>query len=114
MKKDIPNRNLKDLSVKQQLGLFVVLTKLYDPKNRHFYSSDFAEKIKPFLAKTDQDEIRRIIGGILGALSKNGIIEKVSSDRDPLWKLPEDIHKDPEYYRNELQHIPQVITHWQE
>lgn len=106
------NRNLRDLSVKQQLGLYVVLTKFYDSKNRPFYSSDFAKEIKRFLLIDNEDEFRRIIGGILGALSKNNILIRVSSDKDPLWKLPDDIHANPEYYRKELQHIPEIEIRW--
>lgn len=108
------NRNLKNLSVKQQLGLYVVLTKLYDSKNRPFYSSNLAKAIKPFLNVDNDDEFRRIIGGILGALSKNDILIKVSSDKDPLWKLPDDILADSEYYKEQLQHIPTVEIRWQE
>ncbi len=107
------NRNLKNLSVKQQVGLYVVLTKLYDSQNRPFYSSDLAKAIKPFLRIEDSDEFRRTIGGILGALSKNNILVKVSSDRDPLWKLPDDIHANPEYYKKELQHIPDIEIRWE-
>ena len=106
------NRNLRDLSVKQQLGLYVVLKKFHDPKNRPFYSSNFAKEIKPFLSTNNEDEARRIIGGILGALSKNNILIRVSNDKDPLWKLPEDIHANPEYYRKELQHMPQIEIRW--
>ena len=107
------NRNLRDLSVKQQVGLYVVLTKFYDPKNRPFYSSDFAKEMKKFLLIDNEDEFRRIIGGILGALSKNNILIRVSSDRDPLWRLPDDIHANTEHYRKELQHIPEVEIRWE-
>ncbi len=108
------NRNLKNLSVKQQLGLYVVLTTLYDSKNHPFYSSELAKAIRPFLNIDNDDEFRRIIGGILGALSKNNILIRVSSDKDPLWKLPDDILSDPERYKKELQHIPTVEIRWQE
>lgn len=107
-------RNLKKLSAKQQIGLYVVLTKLYDQKNRPFFSSDFARAMEKFLLIADKDEYRKTIGGILGALSKNNILEKVSADRDPLWKLPIDIHAHPEHYKKELQHVPQIVARWQE
>ncbi len=106
-------RNLKELSVKQQLGLYVVLTKLYDKKNRHFYSSSFAEAMNPFLAIDDPDEYRKTVGGILGALSKNKVLQKESSDRDPLWSLASDIHSNPDLYKDQLQHIPQVKISWE-
>ena len=92
--------------------LYVVLTKLYDEKNRPFYSSDFSNHMRPFLTIKDTDEFRKTIGGILGALSKNNILVRVSSDRDPLWKLPEDIHASPDHYRKELKHIPEVEIRW--
>lgn len=113
MNKGSSDRNLKTLSVKQQLGLFVVLTKLYDSKNRPFYSSDFAEKIKPFLLIKDKDEFRRTIGGILGALSKNNVLLKVSGDKDPLWKLPDDIQTNPDHFIKQLQHVPDIKISWE-
>jgi len=106
-------RNLKALSVKQQLGLYVVLTYLYDEKNSPFYSSDFSNKMEKFLIIDDKDEYRKTIGGILGSLSKNNILEKISSDRDPIWKIADDIHSDPVYYKKELQHIPDVKISWE-
>ncbi len=107
------DRNLKELSVKQQLGLYVVLKKFYHEKNSPFYSSDFAKEMKKYLLIEDPDEYRKTIGGILGALSKNKVLQKESSDRDPLWTLAEDIHSNPDYYRNQLQHIPQVKIVWE-
>lgn len=105
--------NLKELSVKQQLGLYVVLKKLYNKNNRHFYSSDFAKVMRPFLTIDNLDEYRKTIGGILGSLSKNKILQKESSDRDPLWSLSENIHSDPDFYRDQLQHIPKVKISWE-
>lgn len=110
--KESNNKNIKNLSVKQQLGLYIVLNKLYDSQNHPFYSSDFAKEIKRFLLTDNENEFKRIIGGILGALSKNNILIRVSSGKDPLWKLSEDIHANPEYYKKELRHIPNIEIHW--
>ena len=112
----MPDRhNIKGLSVKQQLGLFVVLTKLYDKKvNRPFYSSDFSEAIKELVSAKDIDEYYKVVGGILGALSKNGILLKQSGDRDPLWTLADDIYERPGVYLEQLKHVPHVRVFWSE
>lgn len=112
MKQENQQRNMADLSVRQQLGLWVILTKLYDEKNKPFFSSDFAREMKKFLTIEDEDAYRKTIGGILSALSKNNVLEKASSDRNPLWRLPEDIHADPKHFKAELKHVPDVIVNW--
>lgn len=105
-----PQRNFKELSAKQQISLYTILDKLTDEKNHPFLSSDFAREMQKLLLIDDPAEYQQTIGGILGALSKNSLIEKISGDRDPLWVLPEDIHKNSEKYKKEL--FP-VITYWQ-
>lgn len=110
MEKDIPQRNLKELSAKQQIGLYTILNKLMDEKNHPFLSSDFAREMQPLLLVDDPAEYQQTIGGILGALSKNSLIEKISGDKDPLWVLPMDIHENADHYKKEL--FP-VITYWQ-
>jgi hypothetical protein len=103
-------RDVTKLSAKQQVGLYVVLTKLLDENNRPFYSSDFAREMKSYLLIDDADEYRQTIGGVLGALSKNGLLKKTSGDKDPLWILSEEIHKDAASYKEDI--LP-VVTHWQ-
>lgn len=110
MENDTPQRNLKELSVKQQIGLYTILNKLKDEKNHPFLSSDFAREMQPLLLIADPAEYQQTIGGILGSLSKNSLIEKISGDRDPLWTLPKDIYDNAEKYKKEL--FP-VITYWQ-
>lgn len=111
MKEANSRRDVTKLSAKQQIGLYVILTKLYDEKNRPFFSSDFAKEMKKYLLIDDADEYRKTIGGILGSLSKNEMIKKTSGDKDPLWILPEDIHKHAIEYKNDI--FP-VVTHWQQ
>ena len=113
MPNKIIDRNFKALSVKQQIGLYVVLTKFHTEENSPFFSSDFSAAMKSFLLIEDPGEYKRVIGGILGALSKNNILEKISSDKDPLWRLPEDIYANRESCKKELQHIPQVVARWE-
>lgn len=103
-------RNLKELSAKQQIGLYTILNKLKSENNRPFLSSDFAREMQPLLLIEDPSEYQQTIGGILGALSKNALIEKISGDRDPLWILPDDIHKNADHYKKEL--FP-VVTYWE-
>ena len=104
-------RDVTKLSAKQQIGLYVVLTKLYDAKNKPFYSSDFAKEMKKYLLIDDPDEYRKAIGGILGALSKNEMIKKTSGDKDPLWILPEGVRKHTVEYKSDI--FP-VVTHWKQ
>lgn len=111
MNQDTPRRDMTKLSAKQQIGLYVILTKLYGEKNRPFFSSDFAEEMERYLKTNDSDEYKKIIGGILGALSKNGIIRKITGDRDPLWILPDDIYQITGDYKKAI--LP-VVTHWEQ
>jgi len=113
MKQENNQRNMAELSVRQQLGLWVILAKLHDEKNRPFFSSDFAREMKNYIMIDDEDAYRKTIGGILSALSKNNILERVSSDRNPLWRLPEDINKDPKHFKEQLDHIPHITMVWQ-
>lgn len=105
-----PERNLKKLSAKQQVALYVMLGKLKGGKNRPFLSSDFANEVRSIFVTKDDAEYQRTIGGILGALSKNSLVEKITGDRDPLWAIPEDIYKNAEKYRKEM--FP-VFTYWE-
>jgi len=97
------------LPAKQQIGLYVVLTK-FKGDNPLFHSSDFSREMKSFLSTSEDNEYQKIIGGILGGLSRGQLLKKVSGDRDPLWLIPEDIHKNAELYKKEL--FP-VATYWQ-
>ncbi len=110
MENNISRRNIKELSAKQQISLYTILNKLIEENNRPFLSSDFAREMQSLLLINDPAEYQQTIGGILGALSKNSLIEKISGDKDPLWILPDDIHKNAENYKKAL--FP-VITYWQ-
>lgn len=109
MENNISQRNLKELSAKQQISLYTILNKLTEEKNHPFLSSDFAREMQSLLLINDPAEYQQTIGGILGALSKNSLIEKISGDKDPLWILPDDIHKNAEKYKKAL--FP-IITYW--
>ena len=102
---------MKKLSAYQQIGLYIMLGKIKGGKNRSFLSSDFAREMRSYFTTKDASEYQRIMGGILGALSKNSIIKKMTGDRDPLWSLSEYIHVNAEKYRKEI--FP-VYTHWED
>lgn len=91
--------NIKDLSSSQQVALWVILR--LDQKS--FYTSEIAE------SKYFTEEGKKAIGGILGALYRNGYIEKVSGGRDKLWKLSSEVESRKEDYKNELF---KVKTYW--
>lgn len=91
--------NIKNLSPSQQVALWVILK--FNKKS--FFSSEIAGS--EYLTEKG----RKAIGGILGALSRNGFIEKVSGGRDKLWKLNSLIENNKEFYKKE---ITKVKTYW--
>lgn len=91
--------NIKDLSPSQQIALWVIL----HLKQKSFYTSEVAN------SEFFTNQGKKAIGGIMSALCRNGIIEKVSGGRDKLWKLNPSIEKEKEFY---VQEITKVKTYW--
>ena len=106
-----PERNIKKLSAKQQIGMRVILKDLIGEENTPFLSSDFSKKMQKIFPIKNDSEHQRMIGGILGALSKNSIIEKITGDRDPLWMIAEDIYENAEKYEKQIQ---PVLLYWKD
>lgn len=91
--------DINNLSTSQQVALWVIL----HFKHKSFLSSEVAQ------SKFFTEEGGKAIGGILGALYRNGFIEKISGGRDKLWKLSDAIEKNKEDYKNQLF---KVKTYW--
>lgn len=103
-------KRIKNLPPKQQIGLYVILAKLYSRKNESFLSSNFSEAMQKYFKIDDSAQYGKTIGGILSSLSRNNLIERVSGGRNPLWTIPEDIKKNSSLYKNA---IFNVTTYWQ-
>jgi len=84
--------NIKDLSTSQQMALWVILR----AGKKSFYTSEIAKS--PFFTAKG----KKAIGGIMSALYRNGIIEKISGGRDKLWKLSPSVERDKKSYKDKL------------
>lgn len=91
--------DMNSLSSSQQVALWVILRF----KEKSFYTSEVAE------SKFFTEQGKKSIGGILGALLRNGFIVKVSGGRDKLWKLSVEIENNKDFYLKELF---KVKTYW--
>lgn len=90
----MPNQklNIENLSSSQQVALWVILRL----NKKSFFTSEVAE------SKFFTEEGKKAVGGIMSALYRNKLIEKVSGGRDKLWKLSPPIEKGKEFYEKEL------------
>lgn len=83
---------INNLSPSQQMALWIILKE----DKKAFYTSEVAK------SKFFTDKGKKAIGGIMSALYRNGLIEKVSGGRDKLWKLSPAVEKNKKVYKNEL------------
>lgn len=97
----MPNQklNIQNLSSSQQVALWVIL-KL---NRKSFYTSEVTN------SKVFTEQGKKAVGGIMSALYRNGIIEKVSGGRDKLWKLNPSVEEEKEFY---IQEITKVKAYW--
>ncbi|MBI1833356.1 MAG: hypothetical protein HYR90_00875 [Candidatus Andersenbacteria bacterium] len=87
-----------DLPAAQQQALFVIL-RFHRPG---FRTSEIRDKV-------GKDTSGRSIGAVLGALYRNGYLEKIAGGRDKLWKLAAQV----EETRNEVaQQLVEVKSYW--
>lgn len=84
--------DINNLSSSQQVVLWIIL----HFKQKSFLSSEVTK------SKFFTEEGGKAIGGILGALYRNGFIEKISGGRDKLWRLNDEIEKNKECYKDQL------------
>lgn len=84
--------NVQNLSSSQQVALWAILRL----NKKSFFTSEIAN------SKFFTEEGKKAVGGIMSALYRNGIIEKVSGGRDKLWKLNPSIEKEEEFFKKEL------------
>ena len=91
-------RDFFDLPPSQQRALEVILK----VKKEAFHSSDVQDKIA---TKTGG----KGAGAVLGALYRNGYLQKVSGGRDKMWKLSEETQKT----KTELQKkLTEIKKYW--
>ncbi len=103
---DTIQSKIRALPIRQQIGLWVLL-RFADAQNDDFsfHSSEFAEVFQKFLpekVKKNALDFGRSIGGILSGLSRNGLLTKLSGDRDVLWTFSNEIKKQFEDYKKYL------------
>jgi hypothetical protein len=106
---------LAGLSLKQQVGLWVVLRlDSVLSEKFSFYSSEFADKFKKFIkesVRSNQSVYGKLVGGVLSGLSRNRLLIKISSGRDARWTLEKKIKDDYELYK---QLLFEIKIYWPE
>ncbi len=113
MEKDKVLNKIRSLPSRQQVGLWLII-RLAGAQNHKFSfkSSEFALKFKSFTTdkvKRNETEYGRFIGGILSGLYRNGLLIKLSGDRDKQWTLSDEIKDNFEMYKSSLFEIK---TYW--
>ena len=106
-------RKFSDLAWQQQFVLLWIIKFIRDNKrgSNKFRSSEILGFIKEepgYVDANKNKDIERSLGGTLGALSKEGHIQKLISERDPLWQLKSDLGFEPKKLNRALG----FITYW--
>ncbi len=97
---------IRSLPARQQIALYVILRmEGVGEKGFAFLSSQFANELKRFMYVNifnDEKEYGKLVGGILGGLSRGGYLQSVSGGRDKLWKLSPKLGKNWKEYKEKL------------
>ncbi|MFH1863169.1 MAG: hypothetical protein ABH878_10215 [bacterium] len=87
-------KSIGDLPAAQQKALFTIL-RFHQPG---FRTSEIRDKM-------GKDTGGRSIGAVLGALYRNGYLEKVAGGRDKMWKLSSAVEKKEDGIRKQLNEL---------
>lgn len=100
---------VRNLPAKQQIAVWVILTK-FSKKKYTFLVSDFAEEMKKYLSPKNMKDLARIMGGVLSSLVRNGMIEQLTGGRNIIWTINPEIKKNAKEYSKLI--FP-VVTYWE-
>ena len=94
------------LPLSQQVALWVILRmEKAEKENFSFLSSKFAQKFGRFVKEhlsSNPEEYGKFVGAILSGLMRNGILTKLTGDRDKMWTLSDEVKENFEGYKNKL------------
>jgi len=93
-------KKIRNLPFKQQVALYVLLKTAR--KRGKFTFANFINDMVPLFYKNEQEKLPRILGGLLSSLMRNGMIERLSGGRHPIWRLNPELHKNSAKYRKTM------------
>lgn len=102
-------KKVTSLPARQQIALWVILSKFNKPKGTWFTVADFAEETRKYFLADDTTDLARILGGILSSLYRNGMITQLTGGRKPVWQVVPELHKNAKKYRDSMFG---VVTYW--
>ena len=112
MKEEI-SKIIRSLSLRQQVGLWIILGMPGIGRDKFFFESSlFAKNYKPYASdelKKDATKYGKFVGGVLSGLCQNGFLIKLSGGRDKQWAISEDLKNNSEQYKKS---IFEVKSYW--
>ena len=105
-------QKVKALPIRQQVGLYTILSEFLGEKETLFSTADFASKAQRYFLADDVEGMGNILGGILSSLVRNGMVERVAGGgkQESVWCLAPELHRNAKRYK---QLIFPVYTYWE-
>lgn len=104
---------ITSLPLTQQVALWAILKmKGSREKSFNFLSSDFAKTFRSFVKSylsTNPKEYGKFVGATLSGLMRNGILVKLTGDRDKVWTLSSNVKNNYEDFKKALF---EMKTYW--
>lgn len=102
-------KKVRALPARQQVVLWSILKHFQQKGGTRFTAAELAEVSMKLLRADSGDELARMTGGVLSSLVRNGMIEKFTGGRQPIWQLVPELHKNAKEYQKAI--FP-VTTYW--
>lgn len=101
------------LPLSQQVALWAILRMdKSNQKSFRFASSDFGKAFRPYVRSylsAHPEEYGKFVGATLSALMRNGLLVRLTGDRDKLWTLSSVIKDNFKQFKNDLF---EMKTYW--
>ena len=101
---------VRALPARQQVVLWSILKNFQQKGGTRFTAAELAEVAAKLLRADSDEELARMTGGVLSSLVRNGMIEKFTGGRQPIWQLVPELHKNAKEYKEAI--FP-VTTYWE-
>jgi hypothetical protein len=102
-------KKVLSLHTRQQIALWVILSKFHKSKGTWFTVAEFAEETRKYFLTDDSKDLARILGGMLSSLYRNGMVTQLTGGRKPVWQVVPELHKNAKKYRDSMFG---VVTYW--
>lgn len=104
------SKKVLSLPARQQIALWVILSKFHKPKGTWFTVAQFAEETRKYFLTDDSKDLARIMGGMLSSLYRNGMVTQLTGGRKPVWQVAPELHKNAKKY---LDSMFGVAAYWE-